>query len=30
MGFPSLKERDGRVRRDADEKIAAEVLKNIG
>jgi hypothetical protein len=30
MWFPSLKERDGRVRLDADMKIAEEVLKSIG
>ncbi len=29
MWFPSLKERDGRVRPNADMKIAEEVLKVI-
>jgi hypothetical protein len=29
MWFPSLKERDGRVRLNADMKIAEEILKSV-
>jgi hypothetical protein len=29
MWFPSLEERDGRVRLNADMKIAEEVLKSV-